>query len=259
MSMELAFLLTDRAPLRNTEFHALLYLALKANDYDFVCTSVRSLAKGMRMSEARARIALKSLEAKEYILKTRYGASRNPHAGYYAVRRETLLVQPAVDKHRKSFARILSSHWQGVILRGHARTVTERERRLQQWEQLGDEAKHEGLSRILLDPELLFHKRVSEDVQRLQAWMQLSDGDKMAVGKKKIFSDPIASSGRSDTEEHDAPSSEVASEHLPRLLQDPPICVPAALGETAKTSRVKGGLGFGMRRHLRFSERSTAT
>ena len=141
MSMALAFLVTDRAPLRNTEFYALLYLALKANDFDFVCTSVRSLARGMRMSETRARVALKSLEAKEYILKTRYGASRNPHAGYYAVRRETLLVQPAVDKHRKSFAGILSSQWQEVILRGHAQTVAERERRMEQWQQLGNESK----------------------------------------------------------------------------------------------------------------------
>ncbi len=54
MSMALAFLVTDRAPLRNTEFHALLYLALKANDFDFVRTSVRSLARGMRMSDACA-------------------------------------------------------------------------------------------------------------------------------------------------------------------------------------------------------------
>ena len=33
---------------------ALLYLALKANDFDFVRTSVRSLARGMRMSDACA-------------------------------------------------------------------------------------------------------------------------------------------------------------------------------------------------------------
>lgn len=123
------------------------------------------------------RIALKSLEAKEYILKTRYGASRNPHATYYAVRRETLMVQPVVDKHRKSFTGILSSQWQEVILRGHAQTVAERERRLEQWEQLGNESKHEGLSRILLDPELLFRKWVAEDAERLHAWMQLPNAE----------------------------------------------------------------------------------
>ena len=166
------------------------------------------------------RIALKSLEAKEYILNTRYGASRNPHAGYYAVRRETLMVQPVVDKHRKSFAGILPPQWQEVILRGHARTVAERERRMEQWEQLGNESKHEGLSRILLDPELLFRKWVAEDAERLQAWMQLPNAEKTAAARIRISSKPTVASSRTDTGEHHASSIEVATEELPRLLHD---------------------------------------
>lgn len=51
--------------------------SMKANDYDFVRTSVRTLASGMRMSETRSRLALKQLEATGYILRLRYGASRN--------------------------------------------------------------------------------------------------------------------------------------------------------------------------------------
>jgi hypothetical protein len=129
MSMELSFLVIERAALKGHDYRALLYLSMKANDYDFVRTSVRALAFGMRMSETRSRLALKQLEAMGYILRLRYGASRNPYSGYYAIRREHLMVMPKLDCKRKHFGDRSVAQWRRELNERSPGVIAERDRR----------------------------------------------------------------------------------------------------------------------------------
>ncbi len=171
MSMELAFLVIDRAPLRGTKYDALLYLAMKASEFDFVCTSARALALGMRMGEYRARLALKSLEAAGYILRMRYGASQNPHSGYYAVRRETLMGLPKVDARVRKFGERSAAQWRRDLKEASPRVTKERDRRLEQWRLLPDRDKKAGADLFFFDPEKVMRAEVQAGVQRLVTLM----------------------------------------------------------------------------------------
>jgi hypothetical protein len=167
MSMELSFLVIERAALKGHDYRALLYLSMKANDYDFVRTSVRALAFGMRMSETRSRLALKQLEAMGYILRLRYGASRNPYSGYYAIRREHLMVMPKLDCKRKQFGDRSVAQWRRELSERSPGVIAERDRRLNRWRRLPDVAKRSGADGLFFDPEKAMRAQVEEGVERM--------------------------------------------------------------------------------------------
>jgi hypothetical protein len=104
MSLDLAFLVTTRAPLRGDPYRALLYLAMSANSSDIVHASLHSVKVGCRLDTRRTQAAFFELLRLGYLVKFRMGASNNPFQRYYIVARELLMVAPVLNPKSRKFA-----------------------------------------------------------------------------------------------------------------------------------------------------------
>ena len=186
MSMELAFLVIERAAVRNTQYHALLYLALKANEVDITHSSARSIAQGTRMSLQRARLALKALESAGYLSRARYGAQQNPNTGYYVVHRESLLWLPRMDGYRKSFAGRSVSEWRERIASRSDHVIEERNRRLREWTKLPEGEKHAGFQKLMVTTESEPEESVRKDFDLHCQFLDAPDEDKLAIRRRLL-------------------------------------------------------------------------
>jgi hypothetical protein len=186
MSMELAFLVIERAAVRNTQYHALLYLALKANEVDITHSSARSIAQGTRMSLQRARLALKALESDGYLSRARYGAQQNPNTGYYVVHRETLLRLPRMDGYRKSFAGRPVKEWRERIASRSDGVIEERNRRLREWKSLPDSVKHAGLLKLMENAQTELEETVRKDFDLHCQFLDAPDDDKPVLRRRLL-------------------------------------------------------------------------
>jgi hypothetical protein len=186
MSMELAFLVIERAAVRNTQYHALLYLALKANEVDITHSSARSIAQGTRMSLQRARLALKALESDGYLSRARYGAQQNPNTGYYVVHREALLRLPRMDGYRKSFAGRPVKEWRERIASRSHGVIEERNRRLREWKSLPDSEKHAGFLMLMENAQTELEETVRKDFDLHCQFLDAPDDDKPVLRRRLL-------------------------------------------------------------------------
>jgi hypothetical protein len=186
MSMELAFLVIERAAVRNTQYHALLYLALKANEVDITHSSARSIAQGTRMSLQRARLALKALESDGYLSRARYGAQQNPNTGYYVVHREALLRLPRIDGYRKSFAGRSVREWRERIASRSDGVIDERNRRLREWTKLPEGEKHAGFQKLMASTESEPEESAQKDFDLHCQFLDAPDDDKPALRRRLL-------------------------------------------------------------------------
>lgn len=115
MSLDLAYLVIDRAPLRGVRYWTLLYVALAANERDITYASGPSVSVSVRCRRQRAQEALAMLCAEGYLKRLRYGQPKNRYDGYYIVLREKLIALPSQHRVRQVFA--------GQDVNGRERTI----------------------------------------------------------------------------------------------------------------------------------------
>ena len=99
MSIDLAFLVTDRAPLGGIDFRVLFYLAVLADEYDLVTIHPAAAARATRMNKRDAARALTRLTASGHLV-------RMPGHDRYAIARELLVVCASRNPQQRSFAGI---------------------------------------------------------------------------------------------------------------------------------------------------------
>lgn len=89
MSLDLAYLVLERCPLRGQVFRALLILALDADEHDEAFVSTSKLARWGRFTRARAQEMLEFLHEQKWILK---GNQSTRH-----IMRRRLMALPPID------------------------------------------------------------------------------------------------------------------------------------------------------------------
>jgi hypothetical protein len=89
MSLELAYLVLERCPLRGEMFRALLVLALDGDANDLVATSPDRLARWGRFTRGRAHLMLDQLRDEQWIVQP----SRR---GWRRVNRRKLMLLPPI-------------------------------------------------------------------------------------------------------------------------------------------------------------------
>ena len=104
MSLELAYLVTSRAPLKGDDYRILLQLALSADERDVTQGSERAIAFDTRIPRSRISETLPRLIARGYLAPVRNRRDRDPRGRYFTVIRERLIDEPVRNRCQKRFA-----------------------------------------------------------------------------------------------------------------------------------------------------------